>query len=36
MLFRRHARLTPTSRGALTDLLRSPTFELIPLKHAMD
>lgn len=36
MLFRRHARLTPTSRAALADLLRSPTFELIPLKYAMD
>ena len=36
MLFRRHARLTPSSRGALTALLRSPTFELIPLKNAMD
>jgi methylenetetrahydrofolate reductase (NADPH) len=36
VLFRRHARLTPTSRAALADLLRSPTFELIPLKSAMD
>jgi methylenetetrahydrofolate reductase (NADPH) len=36
VLFRRHARLTPSSRSALTALLRSPTFELIPLKRAMD
>ena len=36
MLFRRHARLSPGSRDALTELLRSPTFELIPLKNAMD
>ncbi len=36
MLFRRHARLTPSSRAAMLDRLRAPTFELIPLKHAMD
>jgi len=36
VLFRRHARLTTASRAALADLLRSPTFELIPLKSAMD
>jgi methylenetetrahydrofolate reductase (NADPH) len=36
VLFRRHARLTPSSRQALTALLRTPTFELIPLKNAMD
>ncbi len=36
MLFRRHAGLTTASRAALGDLLRSPTFELIPLKNAMD
>ena len=36
MLFRRHARLTPPSRVALTNLLASPTFELIPLKNALD
>jgi methylenetetrahydrofolate reductase (NADPH) len=36
VLFRRHARLTPASRTALADLLGSPTFELIPLKNAMD
>jgi methylenetetrahydrofolate reductase (NADPH) len=36
VLFRRHARLTSSSRAALLDRLREPTFELIPLKHAMD
>ena len=36
MLFRRHARLSPSSRVALSDLLRTPTFELIPLKNALD
>jgi methylenetetrahydrofolate reductase (NADPH) len=36
LLFRRHARLTPASRAALAELLRAPTFELIPLKNAMD
>ena len=36
MLFRRHARLGPAARAAVADLLRSPTFELIPLKHVMD
>jgi methylenetetrahydrofolate reductase (NADPH) len=36
VLFRRHAPLTTSSRAALTGLLRSPTFELIPLKNAMD
>jgi methylenetetrahydrofolate reductase (NADPH) len=36
VLFRRHAQLTTASRTALADLLRSPTFELIPLKSAMD
>lgn len=36
MLFRRHARLSPDARDALAGLLRSPTFELIPLKNAMD
>ena len=36
MLFRRHARLTPASRAALATLLRTPTFELIPLKNALD
>ena len=36
VLFRRHARLTPSSRAAMLDRLRAPTFELIPLKNAMD
>lgn len=36
MLFRRHARLTSSSRDALARLLGAPTFELIPLKNAMD
>ena len=36
MLFRRHAGLTTASRAALAGLLRSPSFELIPLKSAMD
>jgi methylenetetrahydrofolate reductase (NADPH) len=36
VLFRRHARLAPLSRAALTNLLASPTFELIPLKNALD
>jgi methylenetetrahydrofolate reductase (NADPH) len=36
VLFRRHARLTPDSRAALARLLRTPTFELIPLKNALD
>lgn len=36
MLFRRHSGLTAASAAALADLLRSPTFELIPLKNAMD
>jgi len=36
MLFRRHSRLAPSSRAALTTLLASPTFELIPLKNALD
>ena len=36
MLFRRHARLTPSSRAALAELLQTPTFELIPLKNALD
>ena len=36
MLFRRHARLSPSARDALASLLRTPTFELIPLKNVMD
>jgi methylenetetrahydrofolate reductase (NADPH) len=36
VLFRRHARLTPATREALAALLQAPTFELIPLRNAMD
>ena len=36
MLFRRHSGLTAASAAALADLLRSPTYELIPIKSAMD
>jgi methylenetetrahydrofolate reductase (NADPH) len=36
VLFRRHARLSTSSRAALADLLRAPTFELIPLRDAID
>jgi methylenetetrahydrofolate reductase (NADPH) len=36
VLFRRHARLTSSSRDAPARLLGAPTFELIPLKNAMD
>jgi methylenetetrahydrofolate reductase (NADPH) len=36
VLFHRHARLTTASRAALADLLRTPTFELIPLRNALD
>jgi methylenetetrahydrofolate reductase (NADPH) len=36
VLFRRHSRLSSAARAALLDRLRAPTFELIPLKHAMD
>jgi methylenetetrahydrofolate reductase (NADPH) len=36
VLFRRHARLSAGSRTALAGLLRAPTFELIPLRDAMD
>src|SRR6266545_4980342 len=36
MLFRRRSSLAPASRAALAGLLRAPTFELIPLKRAMD
>jgi methylenetetrahydrofolate reductase (NADPH) len=35
VLFRRHARLSASARDALASRLRSPTFELIPLKNAM-
>ncbi|HEY4634554.1 MAG TPA: methylenetetrahydrofolate reductase [Candidatus Limnocylindrales bacterium] len=36
MLFRRHSRLTVPARAALAAILRAPTYELIPLKTAMD
>jgi methylenetetrahydrofolate reductase (NADPH) len=36
MLFRRRSPLAPPARDALARLLRAPTFELIPLKSAMD
>jgi methylenetetrahydrofolate reductase (NADPH) len=36
VLFRRHARLSGASRAALGELLLAPTFELIPLRHALD
>ena len=36
MLFRRRASLTPPAREALAHVLRSPTFELVPLKNALD
>jgi methylenetetrahydrofolate reductase (NADPH) len=36
MLFRRRAALTPPARDALAHVLRSPTFELVPLKNALD
>lgn len=36
MLFRRHSRLTVPARAALSEILRTPTYELIPLKNAMD
>ena len=36
MLFRRHAALAPDARVALANALRSPTFELVPLKSAFD
>ncbi len=35
MLFRRHSKLTLDTRTAVADLLRAPTFELIPLKNSM-
>jgi methylenetetrahydrofolate reductase (NADPH) len=35
VLFRRHARLSPSAREALAARLRAPTFELIPLRNAM-
>jgi len=36
MLFRRRASLTPPAREALAHVLRSPTFEVVPLKNALD
>lgn len=36
MLFRRRASMSPAARAALAELLRAPTFELIPLKTSMD
>jgi len=36
VLFRRRRAMTPAARRALAARLRSPTFELIPLKNAMD
>ena len=36
MLFRRRASLAPPVREALAELLRAPTFELVPLKNALD
>src|SRR3954447_11777793 len=36
MLFRRRTRLAPEAGDALARILAAPTFELIPLKHALD
>ena len=36
MLFRRRAAMAPPARDALAHLLRAPTFELVPLKNALD
>jgi methylenetetrahydrofolate reductase (NADPH) len=36
VLFRRRSRLTQPQSVALTDVLRAPTFELVPLKNALD
>lgn len=36
MLFRRRSRLAPPAREALARLLIAPTFELVPLKSAID
>ena len=36
MLFRRHAPLAPNARAALANALQAPTFELVPLKGAID
>ena len=36
MLFRRRSSLTPARSAALAGILRAPTFELVPLKNALD
>jgi methylenetetrahydrofolate reductase (NADPH) len=36
VLFRRRASLAPPAREALARVLREPTFELVPLKNALD
>jgi methylenetetrahydrofolate reductase (NADPH) len=36
VLFRRRSRVPPSGRAAVGRLLASPTFELVPLKHALD
>ena len=36
MLFRRRSSLTPARSEALAGILRTPTFELVPLKSALD
>ena len=36
MLFRRRTLVTAPGRDALARVLASPTFELVPLKNAMD
>jgi methylenetetrahydrofolate reductase (NADPH) len=36
VLFRRRSRLSPPATARLIELLRAPTFELIPLKNSLD
>jgi methylenetetrahydrofolate reductase (NADPH) len=36
VLFRRRSSVSPTRAAALTGVLRAPTFELVPLKNALD
>lgn len=36
MLFGRHSRLAPAAAAALARVLEAPTFELIPLRNALD
>ena len=36
MLFRRRSTLAPPAREALARILTRPTFELVPLKNALD